>query len=189
MSEIVGACLSQYHDDEDKFELLLAYADGREIGHTVSRASAKKIAAEFASEFGDTPPPQPNVVGGAHVKAKLLCVLLEDVYNLPRQVEICRKDLQAALTEMPNSAGSQIRTTQRCGMDVGSDDRTSPVAPPSTIPNVVASAIEAVWRCSLVIESSVRRGDGPSQYAEVAEALKLIKQARAALSSTEGAEG
>lgn len=42
-------------------------------------------------------------------------------------------------------------------------------------------AIEAVWRCGLVIESSVRRGDGPIQYAEVVEALKLVKKARAAL--------
>ena len=49
--------------------------------------------------------------------------------------------------------------------------------------------IDAVWRCGLVIESSVRRGDGPAQYAEVVEALKLVKQVRAALSSPmEGGE-
>ncbi|SMF65453.1 hypothetical protein SAMN02982989_3359 [Xaviernesmea oryzae] len=49
MSEIVGACLSQFHDDADSFELLLAYADGREVGFSVSRTVAQKIAAEFAN--------------------------------------------------------------------------------------------------------------------------------------------
>lgn len=51
MSEIVGVCLSQFHDDENSFELLLAYADGREVGHLVSRPNAQRIAQEFANEF------------------------------------------------------------------------------------------------------------------------------------------
>lgn len=50
----------------------------------------------------------------------------------------------------------------------------------------VSEALEAVWKYSLVIESSVRRGDGPEQYAGVVEALRLIKEARAALAATEG---
>lgn len=51
MTEIVGVCLSQFHDDENSFELLLAYADGREIGHLVNRTNAQRIAQEFANEF------------------------------------------------------------------------------------------------------------------------------------------
>jgi len=39
-------------------------------------------------------------------------------------------------------------------------------------------AIEAIWYLSLVIESSVRRGDGADQYKEVLDALSLIKKAR-----------
>ena len=40
-------------------------------------------------------------------------------------------------------------------------------------------AIDAVWVCSFVIESSVRRGDGPAQYAQVVDALDLVKNFRA----------
>ena len=54
-------------------------------------------------------------------------------------------------------------------------------APPA--PSVAVKAIEAVWKYSLVIESSVRRGDGPDQYAGVTEALRLVKEARSALSA------
>ncbi len=50
-------------------------------------------------------------------------------------------------------------------------------------PSVAVKAIEAVWKYSLVIESSVRRGDGPEQYAGVTEALRLVKEARSALSA------
>lgn len=50
---------------------------------------------------------------------------------------------------------------------------------------LVKEAINAVWQCSLIIESSVRRGDGPMQYAEVLYALSLVKEVRAAL-ATEG---
>ena len=57
MSEIVGACLSQSHDDENSFELLVEFADGREVGYFVTRSTAQKIAAEF-----DAPSPLvPNV--------------------------------------------------------------------------------------------------------------------------------
>lgn len=51
MTEVTGACLSQFHDDPNSFELLLSFADGREIGHMVSRRAAQRIAAEFANEF------------------------------------------------------------------------------------------------------------------------------------------
>lgn len=50
-NEIVGACLSQFYGDQNSFELLLAYADGREIGHLVSRTTGLRIAEEFALEF------------------------------------------------------------------------------------------------------------------------------------------
>lgn len=50
-NDIVGACLSQFHDDENSFELLLGYADGREIGHVLSKRAAQEIAAVFANEF------------------------------------------------------------------------------------------------------------------------------------------
>lgn len=46
-----------------------------------------------------------------------------------------------------------------------------------------SDAVEAVWKYSLVIESSVRRGDGPEQYAGVVEALRLIKDARSAIAA------
>ena len=55
--------------------------------------------------------------------------------------------------------------------------------PPEAHLPVVLEAIEVVWKYSLVIESSVRRGDGPEQYAGVTEALRLIKEARAALAT------
>ncbi|MBY3055063.1 hypothetical protein HF263_03085 [Rhizobium leguminosarum] len=51
MKEIVGACLSQFHNDADSFELLLAFADGRELGFLVSRRAAQKIAAALAGEI------------------------------------------------------------------------------------------------------------------------------------------
>lgn len=53
---------------------------------------------------------------------------------------------------------------------------------PTPTPDLLKAAVEAVWKYSLVIESSVRRGDGPDQYAGVVEALQLVKDARAALS-------
>ena len=52
MTRIVGAGLSQFHNDEDNFELLLAYSDGREVGFTVSRSVVWKMAVEFAEETG-----------------------------------------------------------------------------------------------------------------------------------------
>jgi len=53
MTEIVGTCLSQFHDDENHFELLLAYSDGREVGFSVSRAFVKQMVEEMAREVGD----------------------------------------------------------------------------------------------------------------------------------------
>ncbi len=58
-----------------------------------------------------------------------------------------------------------------------------PLYPAPPAPSVAVKAIEAVWKYSLVIESSVRRGDGPDQYAGVTEALRLVKEARSALSA------
>lgn len=52
MSEIVAACVSQFHNDENSFELLLAYSDGREVGHSVSRAAARRIATELVNAVG-----------------------------------------------------------------------------------------------------------------------------------------
>lgn len=60
-------------------------------------------------------------------------------------------------------------------------DRDPPMKPTPT-PDLLKAAVESVWKYSLVIESSVRRGDGPDQYAGVVEALQLVKDARAALS-------
>ena len=63
MREIVAACVSQFHDDENSFELLLAYADGREIGHVVSLSAAQGIARVFSIVFPTSP-----TEGGAHEK-------------------------------------------------------------------------------------------------------------------------
>lgn len=52
MAEIVAACVSQFHNDENRFELLLAYSDGREIGHSVSRSAAQCIAEELVNAVG-----------------------------------------------------------------------------------------------------------------------------------------
>jgi hypothetical protein len=52
MGEVVGACVSQFHDDANRFELLLAFSDGREVGHSVSRAALEKIANELVQEVG-----------------------------------------------------------------------------------------------------------------------------------------
>lgn len=52
MREIVGSCLSQFHNDANSFELLLAYSDGREVGHTVSRAVAQRMAADIIANAG-----------------------------------------------------------------------------------------------------------------------------------------
>jgi len=59
MSRIVGACLSQFHNDADNFELLLAHADGREIGHVVSREVAQSIAREITEQTGSATPSDP----------------------------------------------------------------------------------------------------------------------------------
>lgn len=56
MDIIVAACVSQFHDSDDEFELLLAYNDGREIGHTMTRAAAKQMASECADAIGDGSP-------------------------------------------------------------------------------------------------------------------------------------
>lgn len=53
MGIIVAACVSQFHDSDDEFELLLAYDDGREIGHTMTRSTAKRIAEEIIDAIGD----------------------------------------------------------------------------------------------------------------------------------------
>ena len=53
MNRIVGACLNQFHADEDNFELLVAYSDGREVGNVVSRKTVKEIAEEFYLQSGD----------------------------------------------------------------------------------------------------------------------------------------
>lgn len=56
-----------------------------------------------------------------------------------------------------------------------------PVTQMTGIDALVKEAIDAVWKCSLIIESSVRRGDGPMQYAEVLYALELVKEVRATM--------
>lgn len=52
INEIVGACLSQFHGDDNNFELLLAYADGREVGFCISRRVAQKMASELVAGVG-----------------------------------------------------------------------------------------------------------------------------------------
>jgi hypothetical protein len=54
MSEVVSICLSQFHDDSTAFEMLLGYADGKEIGHLITRPNAIRIADEFMWEFGSS---------------------------------------------------------------------------------------------------------------------------------------
>lgn len=54
--QIVGACLSQYSDDVNAFEFLVAYSDGREIGYSVSRYAAKRIAEDFNAQLDIFPP-------------------------------------------------------------------------------------------------------------------------------------
>lgn len=66
MKEIVGVSLSRFHDSEDQFELLIAYADGREVGHEVSRRAALAIHKELYENLdlgATTPPPQAHVAG------------------------------------------------------------------------------------------------------------------------------
>lgn len=53
MKRIVGVCLSQFHGDDDNFELLVAYSDGMEIGNVVSKQTVKSIAQEFYVQTGD----------------------------------------------------------------------------------------------------------------------------------------
>lgn len=55
MAEIVGSCVSQFHDDDNYFELLLGYSDGREVGHVISRAAIRQIAADMANAVPETP--------------------------------------------------------------------------------------------------------------------------------------
>jgi hypothetical protein len=52
MTRIVGGGLSQFHDDENDFELLLSYADGREVGFSISRDVAQRVGAELVKESG-----------------------------------------------------------------------------------------------------------------------------------------
>ncbi len=62
MDIIVAACVSQFHDSDDEFELLLAYDDGREIGHAMTRAAAKQIAEEIVNALGDDSTRQAEVL-------------------------------------------------------------------------------------------------------------------------------
>lgn len=52
MARIVGGCLSQFHNEPDSFELLLSYADGKEIGHVMDRGDAVKLTKSLAEELG-----------------------------------------------------------------------------------------------------------------------------------------
>jgi len=52
MREIIGSCLSQFHGESDHFEFLLAYSDGREIGHVVSRKVAQEVAKDIIKNAG-----------------------------------------------------------------------------------------------------------------------------------------
>lgn len=62
MKEIVGASLSRFHDSEDQFEFLISYADGREVGHEVSRRAALTIQAELNRNLDlNNPPPSSHV--------------------------------------------------------------------------------------------------------------------------------
>lgn len=64
MKEIVGVALSRFHDSEDQFEFLISYADGREIGHEVSRRAALAIHKELSESLdlhATTPPPSSHV--------------------------------------------------------------------------------------------------------------------------------
>lgn len=51
MKRIVGACLSQFDGDEDNYEMLIAYADGKEIGNVIYKDHALRMAKEMAREF------------------------------------------------------------------------------------------------------------------------------------------
>lgn len=62
MAEIVGACVSQFHGDENSFEFLLAYEDGREIGHSVSRDVARRIASEIMQAVDDAGATAPDLL-------------------------------------------------------------------------------------------------------------------------------
>ena len=55
MGIIVAACVSRFHESEGVFELLLAYNDGREIGHAMTRSAARQIADEISNAIGDSP--------------------------------------------------------------------------------------------------------------------------------------
>jgi hypothetical protein len=52
MKRIVGACLSQFHGDEDNFELLMSDSTGREWGHVLSKQTVLAIAQEFYLQTG-----------------------------------------------------------------------------------------------------------------------------------------
>ncbi len=109
---------------------------------------------------------------------------------------LAKQPVEAALSTDAEPVGytdqSELTNDQGHGIFAhASSDRKwlgdNPIAlysePVKTAPAVAVKAIEAVWKYSLVIESSVRRGDGPDQYAGVTEALRLVKEARSALSA------
>lgn len=52
MNRIVGASLSQFHGDENNYELLIAFGDGREIGHIVTKQVAQELAKELTEQSG-----------------------------------------------------------------------------------------------------------------------------------------
>lgn len=51
MNEIVGACLSQFHDDENSYELLINFSDGREVGYRIAKDAAIGVGRAFFNEF------------------------------------------------------------------------------------------------------------------------------------------
>ncbi len=54
MNIIVAACLSQFHGDENNFELLLSLSDGREPSFAISRNVARAMAKHISKEVNDS---------------------------------------------------------------------------------------------------------------------------------------
>lgn len=100
MTRIVGACLSQFHDDPNNHEFLIAYADGREIGHAVSTDHAMTITRDMASQLG---------LDDIHASAFMISALqhLRDVFRMDHVVVKGNVDLKAGVLEVIENALSR----------------------------------------------------------------------------------
>lgn len=104
MKRIVGASLSQFHDDPSNHEFLIAYADGKEIGNVVSTETAVSITRAMADQLGLDDIQAPALMASALLH-------LRDVFSKDHVVIKGNVDLKAGVLEVIDNALSRASST------------------------------------------------------------------------------